>query len=54
MPANSLLCAYLEEDARRKFVDSAAEVKVRRNEVIMRQGALRSRRPPAGNAAPRG
>ncbi|EOD40173.1 hypothetical protein EMIHUDRAFT_69788, partial [Emiliania huxleyi CCMP1516] len=38
MPANSLLCAYLEEDARRNFVDSAAEVKVRRNEVIMRQG----------------
>jgi len=39
MPPNPLLAAYLSEAARRNFVDSMAEVKVRFGEVIMRHGA---------------
>ena len=38
MPPVQLLCHYLDDDARRKFVDSMAEVKVKQEEVIMRQG----------------
>jgi len=38
MPPVSLLCHYLDDDQRRGFVDSMAEVKVGQNEVIMRQG----------------
>ena len=38
MPPNPLLCAYLDEAARRNFVDSMMEVVVKEGEVIMRQG----------------
>ena len=39
MPPVSLLCHYLDDEQRRGFVESMAEVKVSQNEVIMRQGA---------------
>ena len=39
MPPVALLCNYLDdEEERRGFVDSMAEVKVKQEEVIMRQG----------------
>eukprot|EP00308_Calcidiscus_leptoporus_P008285 CAMPEP_0119357114 /NCGR_PEP_ID=MMETSP1334-20130426/5566_1 /TAXON_ID=127549 /ORGANISM="Calcidiscus leptoporus, Strain RCC1130" /LENGTH=889 /DNA_ID=CAMNT_0007371295 /DNA_START=176 /DNA_END=2845 /DNA_ORIENTATION=+ len=38
MPPNPMLSAYLDEAARRKFVDSMMEVVVQQGEVIMRQG----------------
>ena len=38
MPPNTLLCAYLDDRERRTFVDASSEVKVKRGEVIMRQG----------------
>jgi len=39
MPAIALVCHYIEDvDERRKFVDGMAEVKVKQEEVIMRQG----------------
>ena len=37
MPPVSLLCHYLDEQKRREFVDGMAEVKVKCEEVIMRQ-----------------
>eukprot|EP00962_Isochrysis_galbana_P056004 scaffold27829_cov119-Isochrysis_galbana.AAC.3 len=53
MPPNTLLCAYLDDKDRRAFVDSSSEVKVKRGEVIMRQGACHAaaaelHRTPAG------
>ena len=38
MPPVQLLCHYLDDEHRRGFVDSMAEVKVKQEEVIMRQG----------------
>jgi len=38
LPPVSLLCHYLDDAARRAFVDGMAEVKVKQEEVIMRQG----------------
>ena len=41
MPPVAILCHYLDDpEKRRAFVDSMAEVKVKQEEVIMRQGAL--------------
>ena len=37
MPPCELLCQYLEEDKRREFVDGMAEVRVKCEEVIIRQ-----------------
>lgn len=53
MPPNALLCAYLDDRARREFVDSSSEVKVKRGEVIMRQGACSLWRKAACAAAGR-
>ena len=38
MPETPLLLNYLDQDGRRAFVDSMAEVKVKQGEVIMRDG----------------
>ena len=40
MPPIALLCNYLSDAERRAFVDKMYEVKVKSEEVIMRQGAL--------------
>ena len=41
MPPVAILCHYLDDpEKRRAFVDSMAEVKVKQEEVIMRQGAF--------------
>ena len=55
MPPVALLSHYLDEDSRRGFVDSMAEVKVKQEEVIMRQGARATTCLPAHThtAAPR-
>ena len=39
MPPIALLCNYLPDAERRAFVDKMYEVKVKSEEVIMRQGA---------------
>lgn len=46
IPPCPLLCAYLDDDGQRAFIDAMAEVSVPKNEVIMRQGAS----PPGRSA----